>query len=618
MRVPHRAQIARRCGVLPMVVSAVVLSGCLSSASPPVNGGHNPPSLTVVRSNITRGNLNLYLSDLSCSSARDCWAIGQDTVQEGQFIPTYSLVMHYASDSWYQVLRTGNAQSTNPPQLGQLSCPTAGWCMTTVGYSGHSVGTRYPTFAVLSNGRIRLVSTASIAAFSAIDCRSKSDCVGVGQTPEGRFAAARWNGTTWAPMTVSGVNGYAVAVSCPAPTYCIAVGSSVDAAGQVRPGAMQWRGTAWRATPRPEGTFGTPTPCRGSCPSVMDPTPKFDAVSCTSATQCVALGSGSGSFGFAWNGATWTELPELLGAGLEALSCSPGGSCLAVGGQGGDGAKAVTIIGDSVSNASPPSSILKGRDGLNAVDCPSSRQCVVLGATSNSSSETEQIAASWNGSSWKSQAFSAPAFSLVRPDTFSEELGPCTSSPDSKVVTLALVDHRGSAVVSPTCQVVERGQQLDVRNATKASATAFIGTTFVFVLKPGETAQLRPALSDLFALGHHSLGFNGPNYGTFTDLWIGSRTQQPGYQLTVSSDASLSVCNSVKGGRTVAAYTARNEQLYRSFPWSTALNDERPLATMTLCVLAGPGHSRVLKVLNGSGASVLSTAGPASVVVERF
>ncbi len=186
------------------------------------------------------------------------------------------------------------------------------------------------------------------------------------------------------------------------------------------------------------------------------------------------------------------------------------------------------------------------------------------------------------------------------------------------MVTVTLVPHHGFAAVSPTCQIVDRGQLLDVRNVTKGSATTAIGTTFVFTLKPGETARLQPALSALFAQGHQALGFTGSNYGTFVDLWIGSRSEQPGYQLTVSGDAPLSTCGSLGGGRTVKAYWARNEQLYRSFPWSNALNAQRPAAKMTLCVVVASNHTRTLEVLNRAGTSLLSTSAPSSVLVQHF
>ena len=613
MRLQHRSAVARRIAVLLTAASAIALSGCVSSASPPVNGAAGSPTLTVVHSNVTHGNLNLYLSDLSCSSEHDCWATGQDTVPEGQGIPMYTLLMHYGNDSWHQVLRTGNAQSSDPPQLGHPSCPVAWWCMTTVEFTGIRVGVRYPTFAIISNGRLHLLRTSAIGAFSAIDCRSKSDCVGVGLLSGGSFAAARWNGSTWAAMPAAGVQGQAAAVSCPTPTYCFAVGSSFDHAVP-GPGAMQWSGSAWRSTPRPVGSFGTASRCQRECPEPVYRPPSFDAVSCASPTRCVALGGGSdGSFGFAWDGTTWSELPGLFDAGITAVSCASNGSCLGVGGT-----KVVTIAGSAVSKVRPPVSIGTRSSGLNAVDCPAPQQCVVLGTTAPVSAQSEQMAASWDGSTWHDQPFVPPAFVRVRPDNVSEELGPCTSDPSSKVVTISLVPHRGFAAVSPTCQVVDRGQRLDVRNATKGSATTAIGTTFVFTLNPGETARLQPALSALFAPGHQALGFIGSNYGTFVDLWIGSRSEQPGYQLTVSGGVPLSTCGSLRGGQTVEAYWARNEQLYRSFPWSNALNAQRPAAKMTLCVLVLASHARVLNVLNESGAVSLSTAAPASVLVQQF
>ena len=606
--VPQRASVAKKVAVLLMAMSALALSGCVSSVSPPVNGAAGSPTYTVVHSNVSHGNLNLYLSDLACSSENDCWATGQDTVPEGQGIPMYSLLMHYGSDSWHQVLRTGNAQSSDPPQLGHLSCPVAGWCMATVGFTGIRVGVRYPTFAIISSGRLHLLHTTAIGAFSAIDCRSKTDCVGVGLLSGGKFAAARWNGSTWTAMPAAGVQGQAGAVSCPTTTYCLAVGESISRSGY-GPVAIEWNGSAWRLAPRPPGPFRSSS----GCPDCVVIPPTFSAVSCSTPVSCVVLGSGAGSFVFEWDGTAWTKLPLPFSGGIGSVSCAPGGACLGIGGS-----KVVTIAGNAVSQVRPPASLGMGSQGLNAVDCPAPQQCVVLGTTAPASAQSEQMAASWDGSSWHDQPFVAPAFARVRPDNVSEELGPCTSVPRSKVVTITLVPHRGFAAVSPTCQVVDRGQHLDVHNATKGSATTAIGTTFVFTLKPGETAQLQPALSALFAPGHQALGFTGSNYGTFADLWIGSRSEQPGYQLTVSGDVPLSTCGSLRSGRTVEAYWARNEQLYRSFPWSNALNAQRPAAKMTLCVLVMPSHARVLRVLNESGAVSLSTAAPASVLVQHF
>ena len=582
-------------------------------------------SITVVQSNVHQGSLNLSLSDLSCSTPSDCWAIGEDTVPSGQLLPMNgTLLMHFDGVSWRQVLDTGrDATNSNVAQLEQLSCPREGWCMATGSTNG---GGRGAFFAIISGNRLEPHRTVQLGAFSAIDCRSTMSCVGVGLDGGGRFAAAAWNGTSWHAMRSSGVLGQEGALSCPTPTFCMAVGSSFGRTGP-GPGAMRWNGSAWRPTANPTGNFGSPPSCTsGHCPEPPVRSPSLTSVSCTSPIECIALGSGYVTFGFEWDGTKWTQIPALTADGVGAVSCPTRGPCLAVGGT-----TTVTIAGTTVTKVSPPTTLTPARGGLDAVNCSSPGQCVVLGTAWSDSNQSRQIAASWKAGAWSAQAFAAPPFALVKPDNVATELGPCTSDPSAKVVTVALVPHRGFAAVDRTCQIVEAGQHLDVRNSTSASATTSIGTTFVFTLKPGETAQLQPALSDVLASGHHSLYFTGPNYGTGMDLWVGGRDHQPGYTLTVSSTAPRSRCSPgptdphmYDGVHVIAAYTARTEQLSSSFPWSSALNQRRPLEKWTVCEVEGvspshgPGSSRAMWVLFRSGARLFATEAPTGFLIQPF
>ena len=602
-----------------IATAALLLTACGTGTT------QSSSSFTVVRSNVHEGSLNLSLSDLSCSTPSDCWAVGENTVPQGQMLPMNgTLLMHFDGTSWRQVLHTG-ADVTNSivTQLSQLSCPRKGWCMAT---GASNSGGKGAFFAIISGNRLELHRTAQVGAFSTIDCRSPTLCVGVGLYSGGRFAAAAWNGTSWLAMRTPGVLGQEGAISCPTTTYCMAVGSSFGRTGP-GPGAMQWDGSAWRPTPNPTGKFGTPPRCpSGRCPEPPIRSPSLTSVSCASPTECIALGSGYGSFGFEWDGTKWTEIPALATDGVGSLSCPTSGPCLAVGGT-----TTVTISGTTVTKIKPPKTLTPGRGGLDAVDCPSPGQCVVLGTAWSDSGQSRQMGASWNGSTWNAQTIAAPPFALVKPDTVAMELGPCTSDLNAKVVTVELVPHRGFAAVNPTCQIVEPGQNLDIRNATNASATTSIGTTFVFTIRAGETAQLVPALSDVLAPGHHPLYFTGPNYGTGIDLWVGGRSQQPGYILTVSSTALRSTCRSgsadphmYDGVRVVAAYTARTEQLSGSFPWSPVLSQRRPLDKWTVCEVEsvspshGPSHTRAIWVVYRSGARLFATGAPTGFLIEPF
>jgi hypothetical protein len=159
MKVRDHGQAGTGALLLLTAMSALALWSCTTAAS----GAVGSPSSAVVQSNVSHGDRNFMLSDLSCSSMHDCWAIGVDTVPEGQVEPSNgTLLMHFDGSAWHQVLHTGNASSINAPLLGNLSCPARGWCMATVEYSGQTAGTHHPSFAIISNGQLRLRSTTAI------------------------------------------------------------------------------------------------------------------------------------------------------------------------------------------------------------------------------------------------------------------------------------------------------------------------------------------------------------------------------------------------------------------------------------------------------------------------
>jgi hypothetical protein len=151
------------------------------------------------------------------------------------------------------------------------------------------------------------------------------------------------------------VQGTLNSVSCTATTACVAVGSYVNAGNTVTL-AERWNGTAWtkQATPNPAG--GTEIALNG--------------VSCTSVTNCLAVGSYFDDSGIAplaelWNGTKWT------------IKTVP----LPTGGRGG---------------------------GFNGVSCVAAK-CTAVGFFADSANQNEALAESWNGSTFTAQSVSAPA-----------------------------------------------------------------------------------------------------------------------------------------------------------------------------------------------------------------
>jgi uncharacterized membrane protein len=184
------------------------------------------------------------------------------------------------------------------------------------------------------------------AELNAISCVSSTDCMAVGDTQIFQAKAGRtvphplaetWNGTKWAiaatpALAHSGamLNG----VSCTAgaaggPAQCMAAGSEGEPDNPTQfTLAESWNGTAWKfvSTPMPLTPGGT----------------ALNAVSCTGATNCMAVGYYGYNNGFGtsvslaeyWNGTNWRRLvtptPD-SSATFSGVACPTAADCEAVG-----------------------------------------------------------------------------------------------------------------------------------------------------------------------------------------------------------------------------------------------------------------------------------------------
>jgi hypothetical protein len=149
--------------------------------------------------------------------------------------------------------------------------------------------------------------------------------------------AERWNGSAWRVQPVpapAGGGGTLDDVACPAVHACRAVG--FDSKGLL---AEFWNGSSWAARP-------VPLPAGASFPGL-------EAISCTTADSCEAVGTYESaanlrwlSLAEVWNGSRWRvqATPAVSGAtsvALDAVSCVSATDCEA-GGQ-------VMTKGDSVA-----------------------------------------------------------------------------------------------------------------------------------------------------------------------------------------------------------------------------------------------------------------------------
>lgn len=247
--------------------------------------------------------------------------------------------------------------------------------------------------------------------------------------PRTGHAVAPASAASWTIQPTAGADGRAdsslTAVSCTSASFCMTVGSADDGAGDegsltgVESLAESWDGMAWTVTAGP-GPAG--------------PSPGLYAISCTSPTFCVAVGStvaglvggfrgggwGSSNPGHAlveaWNGTTWTVQATPAGAvahtELSGVSCVSSTSCVVVGARGVGRYRQYALVetwnGRSWNERALAST---GKYGtwLTSISCVAADWCTAVGGVANayydgppgSGIPAEQpIADRWNGHRW--------------------------------------------------------------------------------------------------------------------------------------------------------------------------------------------------------------------------
>lgn len=188
-------------------------------------------------------------------------------------------------------------------------------------------------------------------------------------------------------------------VACPQPSYCVAVGA-YNANDVITPLTELWDGSAWSVVPNLAPS--------GAVSSVLN------AVSCTGAADCLAVGyytdQNAMAWGLseAWDGSTWTvvDSPRPVNGTdvvLNGVSCATS-ACLAVGSYTNAQSVPVTLTeswsGSSWSIVDSPNPTGATSSGLSAVSCPSDSACMASGSDIDSAGVEVTLAETWNGTGW--------------------------------------------------------------------------------------------------------------------------------------------------------------------------------------------------------------------------
>jgi hypothetical protein len=416
-------------------------------------------------------SIGTVLTGVACTSAVACIAVGSFAN------PTETTVT--LGETWngrgWSIQRTANVPNPTSTVWGALNaiwCESAKAC-TAVGYYQNSL--TQLTLAESWNGKTWSVERTpnkpaeQANALIGLSCRSARQCLAVGNyltsSGTGEPLAEAWNGRTWsvepAPAPAGAQGSYLYGAACPSAGVCLAVGYAVLANGS-QALAEQWNGHAWsiKKAPPPAGSVQSELSgiwCQSAraCVAVGDDTsavatrtlaeawsgsawsPKLtpdpampeasglNGVSCSALGHCVAVGyytdaSFTGPLTELWNGKAWSIVPAPSPAGMQAVnlddvSCASADNCVAVG-SSFNGTYNVTLAetwnGKRWSIAPTPN--VSGAQGsiLTAVSCPTAGRCVAVGSYLIGSLD-EMLAETWNGHAWSISNIPNPSGSDV-------------------------------------------------------------------------------------------------------------------------------------------------------------------------------------------------------------
>lgn len=211
------------------------------------------------------------------------------------------------------------------------------------------------------------------------------------------------------PVVPGASNVVLTGVACPTLDVCEAVGSFVNPAGVTVPVAESWDGTSWKAQGVP-----LPAPITGLGSSAA-----LSSVSCTSPTACTAVGGyiagpNGSTFAERWDGHSWSvqstqssSSTDFAGPELTGVSCRDATACSAVGQANSPGNRfSLAASWNGSSWRSQPvdeGPLSASRDYTNpilrGVSCVSRTACTAVGGN-----DFGPLVETWNGQRWRIHA----------------------------------------------------------------------------------------------------------------------------------------------------------------------------------------------------------------------
>jgi uncharacterized repeat protein (TIGR02543 family) len=298
----------------------------------------NGTSWSVIPNPNSSPSTNSGLAGVSCVSATSCTAVGWYSQTSGYAAP---LVESWDGSTWSVIPSPDPVSDTEEAEFSGVSCVSPTSCV--------AVGVDYPTASTNQtlveswDGSTWSIvpspnpSGATQTELQSIVCFSAASCMAVGSTYNGTISQGlveSWHGSTWSitpsPNPAGSTEGYLRELSCASAASCMAIGSSgvVDNNQTL---AESWDGSAWSIIPSPTNPSGAQQS-------------DLNAVFCVSAANCMGVGASFTNNGQtpqtmveSWNGSAWTIIPSptpsgaVGSGGLDAVACTTAVNCIAVG-----------------------------------------------------------------------------------------------------------------------------------------------------------------------------------------------------------------------------------------------------------------------------------------------
>jgi hypothetical protein len=273
------------------------------------------------------GAVAAFLSGVSCAPAGGCTAVGTFTNTAGQ---SQTLAERWNGTRW-SIQRTPNPDGQG--SLSGVSCASARFCIAVGGgLIEHWDGRRWSIQASVSHNSDP-TNPSPGGDLTTVSCVSPTFCIAAGGS-----LIERWNGARWLIQRSPNPAGRPVltSVSCSSRSACTAVGSYFSGTTAIL--VERWNGARWSIEP---SLHPTVTPTIGN----------WTAVSCSSRTECTAVGFSRQPTTMLIrhrNGTAWPlqrpARPGLWDGTLMGVSCPSASNCAAVGSYGSSSGQQVTLV----------------------------------------------------------------------------------------------------------------------------------------------------------------------------------------------------------------------------------------------------------------------------------